>query len=126
MTNRYMSAADLGYEPPPATVTRLAREFYLTVVRSLTRGELRQVRRRNLAYGPGVCATHDFCDANELMDCAFYHVVGHSICEGDDGLADPDAVLWGAAWDLAKKDYLTFNRHWCEERHCDKERKEHD
>lgn len=46
----------------------------------------------------GCCATHDFCDANEVMAEAFTKTTGRAI----DLNSQRDTDLWNAAWDQAK------------------------
>jgi hypothetical protein len=48
---------------------------------------------------PGVCHSHDYCDANVIMDEAFVVVFGRS----SRACSDRDAALWTRAWDLAKE-----------------------
>lgn len=55
---------------------------------------------KNLAYaGMGVCATHDYCDANMVMDQAFREIVG---CEVDVE-NDLHVNLWNDAWSYARE-----------------------
>lgn len=58
--------------------------------------ELRLVTDRNRVRRGNTCATHDFCDANELMERAF------AACNVVTTMAE-GAALWDAAWDLARR-----------------------
>lgn len=84
-------------------VPKLAGAFYATLTEWLTADELAEVRRRNATpeYA-GVCASHDFCDANEAMEEAFRKVLGPVPARNED--ATP---LWNAAWTLARARFLT-------------------
>lgn len=86
-----------------ATVACIARLFAYEVVTRLSESELAAARELNrteqLDY---VCHTHDFCDANMLMDAAFVKC----------GLVEDDGVevvgphlqpVWNTAWDVAKE-----------------------
>jgi hypothetical protein len=52
---------------------------------------------RNLSLPENVCASHDFCDANETMAAAIESVIGH--CDTQD---DATVSLWNAAWREAR------------------------
>ena len=47
------------------------------------------------------CASHDYCDANEIMDAAFLIVMGRSTIPDDEEafISQEDADLWNRAWD---------------------------
>lgn len=77
--------------------------------RAFSRDEMRQIKAQNREYEEsdryrGCCATHNFCDANDLMANAmrtlgFADPVSHS---DDDAASDAACDLWNAAWALAK------------------------
>lgn len=95
-----------------ATAERLATEFTTRLRHALTDDEWAEMRRRNAAYGdPAICASHDFCDANVVMDEAFRAVTGHSIGDreeaGEGGITVEESTLWNRAWDIAKERDLT-------------------
>jgi hypothetical protein len=48
---------------------------------------------------PAICHTHDYCDANVIMDQAFVAVLGRRSRSN----SDRDAVVWTRAWNLAKE-----------------------
>lgn len=84
---------------PP--VTRVAHFFHSLIADALSDDERKEVDRLNReVYEASVCATHDFCDANMIMDEAF------RLC----GIAEMDPEdfdqnrLWADAWDLAKRE----------------------
>lgn len=76
----------------------LADEFTQRVRDFLPPEQMQEIVKRNLSNNPSVCATHDFCDANELMAQAFVQVMGRE----SNPSSSVDAELWGAAWALAK------------------------
>lgn len=47
------------------------------------------------------CASHDYCDANEIMDAAFMSVMGRSTIPDDEEafISEEDTDLWNRAWD---------------------------
>lgn len=85
-------------------VTAIAEAFAEVLRQWLTREELETIRSRNASQNdPGICHSHDFCDANMAMAPAFEQVTGREP-ESD---SEADASLWNDAWDLAKRLYLT-------------------
>lgn len=82
----------------------LADRFAQVLRRWLTDEQWATMRRRNATIGNGLCASHDFCDANMAMDEAFTVIMGREInLEDEHG----DNALWNSAWDIAHKRYLT-------------------
>lgn len=68
------------------------------LVREALAEHLEEIDRRNAAIeNKNVCATHDFCDANMLMDEAFTERTGHEVDAED----KDDTLLWSAAWTIA-------------------------
>lgn len=69
-----------------------------------------EMRERNARpdYGRNICASHDFCDANMVMDAAFRELgLGFSL-DGPQWAEDQELCeLWSAAWGIAKQRYLT-------------------
>jgi hypothetical protein len=90
-----------------AKIQCLAGAFADVVHEWTTPEELAEIKRRNATeqYGSTSCATHDFFDANMAMDQAFRSTMGRTI----DLDSDEDIDLWNAAWDMAKKGWLTAN-----------------
>lgn len=75
----------------------LASTFARLLAEALGTKTMREVVRRNAARNDTTCASHDFCDANEVMAEAFSKTVGREI----DLESDADTSLWNAAWDIA-------------------------
>lgn len=77
----------------------------------LTPSQWTEMRGRNYNAPPGICASHDFCDANMAMHDAFIHFGLNPLQLGreseDSGMADEVGEVWGAAWDYAKHKHLT-------------------
>jgi hypothetical protein len=78
----------------------IAAQFSTTLNGQLTPAELEEVRQRNAdpQREPGVCATHDFCNADEAMAQAFWRVMHRDI----DAANQTDVALWRAAWWIAR------------------------
>lgn len=71
--------------------------------------EAMRARNASPEYGGGVCASHDFCDANMTMQEAWESVMGRNFLPDDAPPADADCALWGMAWAIARRAYLTAN-----------------
>lgn len=87
---------------------RLAAEFCKCLRAELGPVKMIKVIKRNQKEtSPGVCHSHDFCDANMVMDQAFYNLTGLHTWETEtvegSGVADSCVDLWNAAWDIAAK-----------------------
>ena len=97
---KYFSSEDLR----GVVVQKLAAEFCLELRRMLgDDGVARAVAANRLETRPGVCHTHDECDANMAMDAAMDRLgIKH------DNMGDSEELceLWNAAWDLAKKNHF--------------------
>lgn len=89
-------------------IIELANEFSRIVKRDLS-DKLFEINLRNKEQSyilSNCCATHDFCDANELMAEAFKTVVGTEIDLQNDVHLD----LWNNAWNIAKQaEFNTIN-----------------
>lgn len=91
------------------TAREIAEAFKLKLREELTAEQLAEAVRRNERQAdPGVCHTHDFCDANMPMSAA-WEAIGHGdkielmLSEFDeDETGQAIAKRWGEAWDLAK------------------------
>lgn len=81
-------------------VESLSKEFSSLLRKELTPEELATVRERNKTeeYSQA-CATHDFLDANMVMDEAFTNVFKKDF----DINSDESLSLWNAAWELSRK-----------------------
>lgn len=84
-----------------------AANHFRYVVRTELADHVKEIDKRNRAYDPGTCATHDFSDANMLMQDAICQVFR---CHEDQLLSwDDEAIpqevwvpVWNAAWNLAR------------------------
>lgn len=84
---------------PKKVTSAVALCFVTRVALASTAYDLEQIRIRNdREESANVCHSHDFFDANVLMDGAFRDVVGR----GCDVQSAGDARLWNDAWNLAK------------------------
>lgn len=90
-------------------VTAIAEAFAEVMRQWLTPAEFEEMRLRNTRYGPQVCASHDFCDANMAMDAAFEGLqIPTCLYFPDNSREHEEACkLWNEAWDLAKRLYFT-------------------
>ncbi len=103
-----------------STQERIAGAFAAVLRDWLSADQWAEMQARNVDYSDGVCASHDFCDANVAMAEAFETVTGREPSVGYDTLADgspvdpaaaiqadADCALWSAAWAIAKPRHLT-------------------
>jgi predicted NBD/HSP70 family sugar kinase len=81
-------------------ITALAIEFSRGINRYLTPDQLAEAIAKNQTpdYNEGICATHDYIDANEVMSEAFTTITGKEV----DVQNDIDRDLWSKAWSLSK------------------------
>jgi hypothetical protein len=93
----YEPSVSFSRDVEPETV---AIEFARIVRRDLA-DHLSTIIERNRTIAHHACATHDFCDANELMAEAMEAATGRSQI----GITDSteDCRLWSAAWGIAKR-----------------------
>ena len=87
-------------------VLRLAKAFSRNMRAALEPEELREAIARNHAEtSVSVCHTHDFLDANMIMDAAFSEAFGRAREDEDPetGEEPEDFEVWGAAWMIAKR-----------------------
>ncbi len=92
--------AKKAWVPDPEVVRAVAVKFSELIQESFG-DKVPEINRRNreLKEDGDSCATHDFCDANEVMAEAFRKVVGREQ-EMD---SDKDTDIWNAAWSLAQR-----------------------
>lgn len=77
----------------------VAAAFSSILRETLTKDEMQEVIERNRSLiNTTSCASHDFCDANELMAEAFTEVGIEFDIDNDE-----QRMLWGAAWDIATR-----------------------
>lgn len=93
-------------------IPALAKAFAAILKEWASPEEWTTMRRANAAEtDPTICASHDFCDANEAMAEAFTKLgltaPGDEGCEDGSPAFEETCGLWNAAWALAKKEDLT-------------------
>lgn len=109
-----------GARPRPKPLTVDAKAAYLAGIFAdvvwewTTPDQWAEMLRRNRTAPAGVCASHDFMDANMAMEAAFKRAFGREPVTNfeteEDAKADkplPDLDLWNKAWDHAKAGWLT-------------------
>lgn len=88
--------------------TKLAKAFADKVREWVTPSQFEEIRVRNRTYEKGICASHDFFDANMAMLEAFEETFDRAPQIHDGApLKAHDQMLWNRAWDIAKLEYLT-------------------
>jgi len=84
-----------------------AANHFRYIVRTELADYVKEIDKRNRAYDPGVCATHDFSDANMLMQdaiCQVFRCHEDQLLMWDDEALPQDTwvPIWNAAWNLAR------------------------
>jgi hypothetical protein len=86
-------------------IQELADKFVRNLRESLTPEQFAEMCQKNSTpeYQGGVCASHDYVDANMVMLDAFEDVVGRRMVMdgGDSPIEQADRALWNAAWEYA-------------------------
>ncbi len=90
-------------------INAVAQRFAGRLRAMLTPGQWRTMRQANAAeQDAGVCHSHDYCDANEVMADAIADVTGaYDSLAPDDPREDSLIRTWNAAWDAARLAHLT-------------------
>lgn len=90
-------------------IDALAVEFCDAMRKALTPEQMRQVVERNdTETDPGVCHSHDFCDANIVLHEVFMR---HGIDSTKEDAPSAWVDLWNRTWDLAKaRGFRMFKR----------------
>jgi len=86
-------------------IDELADSFAELLREQLSPADFAEMKRRNEkdpAYAGSSCASHDFCDANEVMAEAWEEVVGPPINSDDEA----ETRLWAAAWERARQRHI--------------------
>lgn len=84
----------------PQVVEAVARAFLRGMHDTVGESDLREIDLRNAAEThPGICHTHDFCDANVVMAEAMQEVTGVVVDPTDEG----QLTLFNDSWNLARK-----------------------
>lgn len=100
-------------------IAALGERFIAELKRALTSREFKEVVRRNATpeyENSSSCASHDFCDANMVMEAAFIAVMGREPSFGlgtfseSSAEEEADAALWNEAWEWATEHGLRKNR----------------
>lgn len=89
------------------TVERLALALRAAIGDELSAADWQRMRRDNVGIAAGVCASHDYCDANMPMAAAFESVMGRPALPDDGPMSDDDMRLWNEAWAIATPAWLT-------------------
>ncbi|MEL4071690.1 hypothetical protein WKW50_16215 [Ochrobactrum sp. GPK 3] len=74
-----------------------------------TNDTLEEIDRRNRSRNDDTCASHDFFDANIIMDEAFTRFFGRSTLSDSESISDDDCDLWRRAWNIAKRKGFSVN-----------------
>lgn len=74
---------------------RISVAFTRILRKWLGRETIGRIQEENKELPAGVCASHDYCDANVPMAIAFRAVMRRNM----DVQSPADCALWGAAWD---------------------------
>lgn len=88
-------------------VKKISESFYASLKADFTDEEWAEMREQNREYKEtnqeGICASHNFCDANvNMFAAASAHV------EGEFDYMDPHGqTIWNSAWARTQTKYLT-------------------
>lgn len=89
-------------------VKSVAKRFADKLQSSLGPEGWEEMRRRNASPEyDGSCASHDFCDANVVMEGVFIDLRLSTEDLGDD---NDQTKIWNNAWEAARRDHLTAAR----------------
>lgn len=92
--------------PPPPPLRQIAERFAHMLATELGDRLYQRVREQNRHEPDGVCASMDFCDADQIM----MRAMGSFGLTPYDANGDVDrdmAIIFNEAWDLAKREFLT-------------------
>lgn len=96
---------------PVVDTNDLARRFaelLETYVGDLGAGTWEEMRRKNAQPKyEGCCASHDYCDANEVMLDVIERLAGVKMPDADDLEGSLFQRLWNRVWAVAKREHLT-------------------
>jgi hypothetical protein len=88
----------------------VAAEFAALLREDLSPREFKEMKARNAVQtDANICHSHDFCDANMVMDAALRAVLGDAAAYTSNLGNEDDRVtkLWNAAWAIATPRYLS-------------------
>lgn len=94
-------AGKLSGKPVPAAVARQFCDLMREQLGEHGIGEV--VHLNSKEANPEVCHTHDFCDANLVMNDALEECGVRMDWDSEDGMPDWILALWNEAWKLAKE-----------------------
>ena len=86
----------------------LAAQFMLDLLDEIGSEKFGRACQRNATIGAGMCASHDFCDANVVMSGAW-----EGAFEDQDPMNlndEADLELWNAAWKIATEAMAAIGR----------------
>lgn len=78
-------------------VEGIAGSFVSRLQAQMTAQQFAEMQNLNAVADSGICHSHDYCDANEVMADAFTNWTGREV----DTTNDDDRALWSAAWAYA-------------------------
>lgn len=82
----------------------VAEQFLFELALEIGADNYFTVRQRNIAETEdGICHSHDFCDANMVMDAAMRALGIDPLPEDEDGMPEWVNELWNNSWDIAKE-----------------------
>jgi hypothetical protein len=88
-------------DPETAPVRKIARAFACLVAEFVGLHTLR-IDALNRTASPGVCASHDYCDANVFMQQALLDVTGIDAAAELPDMSELTAKLWDYSWRYTK------------------------
>lgn len=99
----------LALDPKDATlVARVGDRFAALLKEGLGEAKYELVRQRNAVEKyPGVCHSHDFCDANMTMQAAIIAVLELPADWCIDGGDEAQTAFWNEAWAHTSRHYFT-------------------
>lgn len=82
------------------SIETLAKEFSQSLKSALSSEEMNDLVKKNKSETtPGICHSHDYCDANMVLHVVF---MKHGMDIADEGGRERWGEVWDSAWNLAK------------------------
>lgn len=82
------------------SIEALAKEFSHSLKSALSSEEMNDLVKKNQSeLIPGICHSHDYCDANMVLHEVF---MKHGMDIADEGGRERWGEVWDSAWNLAK------------------------
>jgi len=89
------------------SIESLAREFSQSLKSKISTDEMMDLVWKNRTEtSPGICHSHDYCDANMVLHEVF---LKHGMDIADEGGRERWGGAWDAAWNLAKSKLFWIN-----------------